>query len=355
MARVKKRLFRGWFLLLAITVMLIGGWVYFQQWLTTPLKLPAAGYTYNLQNGKALGHMAHDLAREGVLDQPRLLTLYARITDATKVHAGEYFLPQGITPKQLLEKLYKGDVVLYQVTLVEGWTFKQAVKALQMVDTIAPLLTDKTDAEQLQLLDANLAHPEGWFFPDTYSYVRGTSDIQILRRAHLKMQKELEQLWASRAENLPYRDMYQALIMASIVERETGAEWEREKIAGVFVRRLQKGMRLQTDPTVIYGMGDNYKGKISRKNLQEPTPYNTYVINGLPPTPIALPGRAAIHAALNPEQGTALYFVAKGDGTTHFSDSLEEHNRAVRRYQINRRQDYRSAPPVTVPADVASP
>jgi UPF0755 protein len=286
--------------------------------------------------------MAHDLANEGFLQQPRLLTLYARFTHATKVHAGEYFLPAGITPQALLTKLRSGDVVLYQVTLVEGWTYQQALNALHAKNTIQPLLQDKTEEQQLALLELPISHPEGWFFPDTYSYVRATSDVEILRRAYTHMHQELERLWDTRAENLPYKDAYEALIMASIVERETGAEWERDQIASVFVRRLQQGLRLQTDPTVIYGMGSNYKGKISRKDLQQATPYNTYVISGLPPTPIALPGQAAIRAALNPADGKALYFVAKGDGSTHFSDTLAEHNAAVRRYQLKRRSDYRS-------------
>lgn len=315
---------------------------YFQQWLTTPLHLPSSGYTYQLQSGRVLGHLAQDLAQQGVLKHPRLLTLYARISDATKIHAGEYYLHHGITPQELLDKLRKGDVVLYQATLVEGWTFRQALTLLHSKDTIKPLLKDKTTAEQLALLELPIEHPEGWFFPDTYVYSRGSTDVEILRRAYSHMQQLLQELWDARAENLPYKNAYEALIMASIVERETGAEWERDQVAGVFVRRLQRGMRLQTDPTVIYGMGEAYKGKITRKDLQEATPYNTYVIRGLPPTPISLPGRAALQATLNPAEGDALYFVAKGDGTTHFSATLAEHNRAVRRYQLNRRSDYRS-------------
>jgi UPF0755 protein len=320
----------------------ISGWLYLQHWLTTPLALPQAGYHYQLHSGRVLGHLAHDLSQQGFLQHPRLLTLYARFSNATKVHAGEYYFPHGITPQQLLEKLRKGDVVLYQVTLVEGWTFRQALTLLHSKGTIKPLLQGKTEAEQLALLALPISHPEGWFFPDTYVYPRDMTDVEILRRAYTQMQQQLQELWDSRAENLPYKDAYEALIMASIVERETGAEWERDQIAGVFVRRLQKGMRLQTDPTVIYGMGEAYKGKITRKNLQQATPYNTYVIKGLPPTPISLPGRAALQASLNPAEGDALYFVAKGDGTTHFSATLAEHNRAVRRYQLNRRSDYRS-------------
>ena len=343
MRKILRKITRLLRVLIVLTLLAgISGWLYLQHWLTTPLALPQAGYHYQLHSGRVLGHLAHDLSQQGFLQHPRLLTLYARFSNATKVHAGEYYFPHGITPQQLLEKLRKGDVVLYQVTLVEGWTFRQALTLLHSKGTIKPLLQGKTEAEQLALLALPISHPEGWFFPDTYVYPRDTTDVEILRRAYTQMQQQLQELWDSRAENLPYKDAYEALIMASIVERETGAEWERDQIAGVFVRRLQKGMRLQTDPTVIYGMGEAYKGKITRKNLQQATPYNTYVIKGLPPTPISLPGRAALQASLNPAEGDALYFVAKGDGTTHFSATLAEHNRAVRRYQLNRRSDYRS-------------
>ncbi len=343
MRKILRKITRLLRVLIVLTLLAgIFGWLYLQHWLTTPLALPTAGYHYQLHSGRVLGHLAHDLSQQGFLQHPRLLTLYARFSNATKVHAGEYYFPHGITPQQLLEKLRKGDVVLYQVTLVEGWTFRQALTLLHSKDTIKPLLQGKTEAEQLALLALPISHPEGWFFPDTYVYPRDTTDVEILRRAYTQMQQQLQELWDSRADNLPYKDVYEALIMASIVERETGAEWERDQIAGVFVRRLQKGMRLQTDPTVIYGMGEAYKGKITRKNLQQATPYNTYVIKGLPPTPISLPGRAALQASLNPAEGDALYFVAKGDGTTHFSATLAEHNRAVRRYQLNRRSDYRS-------------
>lgn len=341
--RTVKKLIAILRLLILLAIMFsLGAWFYLQHWLNAPLELPDEGVTYQLESGRVLGHMAHDLAKEGFLQHPRLLILYARFSNATKVHAGEYFLPNGITPQQLLEKLRKGDVVLYQVTLVEGWTYQQALAALHARETINPLLRDKTFAQQLEFLELPITHPEGWFFPETYRYARGTSDVEILRRAYMQMQQLLQQYWENRAEDLPYKDAYEALIMASIVERETGAEWERDQIAGVFVRRLQRGMRLQTDPTVIYGMGSAYQGKITRKDLQQATPYNTYVIHGLPPTPIALPGSAAIEAALNPAEGSSLYFVAKGDGTTHFSATLDEHNRAVRRYQLKRRSDYRS-------------
>ena len=322
-------------------------WVYVQNWFVAPLHIPEQGYTYELKQGQSLSHLANDLGRDGILSHPRLLRLYARFSDTGKVHAGEYFFPVGTAPKDLLLKLKKGDVVLYQVTFVEGWTVKQALAALEKLTTIRHLLSGKSGQEQLALLQLPVTHLEGWIFPDTYTFSRNTSDIEILQNAHRKMQSLLESEWEKRAPNLPYKNSYDALIMASIVERETGHHSERDQIAGVFIRRLQQGMKLQTDPTVIYGMGDSYAGRITRKNLEEATAYNTYVIPGLPPTPISLPSAASIKAALNPAPGKALYFVAKGDGTSEFSDSLDAHNQAVRRYQLNRRSDYRAAPPST--------
>lgn len=321
------------------------GWFYFQNWLKTPLNIDSQGYRYELKQGQSLSHLANDLGAQNILDYPRLLRLYARFTDTNKVHAGEYLFAPGTTPETLLEKLKKGDVVLYQVTFVEGWTFKQALAALEKNTSVRHDLAGKSEAEQLSLLGLSITHPEGWFFPDTYSFSRNTSDVEILQKSYRKMENLLNAEWEKRSANLPYKNAYEALIMASIIERETGHHSERDQIAGVFVRRLQQGMKLQTDPTVIYGMGDNYQGRITRKNLEEATSYNTYVIEGLPPTPIALPSAASIKAALNPAAGTALYFVARGDGTSEFSATLDAHNQAVRRYQLNRRSDYRAAPP----------
>jgi len=336
------------------TLAAVVGWTYVDHWLKSPLTISDQGYNYELKNGQTLSHLAHDLAAAGVLSHPRLLRLYARFTDATKVHAGEYFLEKGITPEGLLQKLNKGDVVLYQVTFVEGWTVKQALAALEKTAEIQHQLQDKTPEQQLALLNLPVTQLEGWIFPDTYKFSRNTSDIEILQNAYRKMSSVLNEAWETRAENLPYKTPYEALIMASIVERETGHHSERDKIAGVFVRRLQQGMKLQTDPTVIYGMGDAYKGRITRKDLQQATPYNTYVINGLPPTPIALPSAASIKAALNPDTGNSLYFVAKGDGTSEFSSTLDAHNTAVRRYQLQRRADYRAAPPVVISSSSSS-
>ncbi len=325
---------------------------YGYHWLHSPLVIPDEGIRYELTRGESLGHVAADLGAKGVLRHPRGLSLYARLSEQTRVHAGEYQLKPGLTPLTLLEQLNEGDVVLHQVTLIEGWTFAQALAALQAEEAIVSELEGLTQAEQLERLGVDVEHPEGWFFPDTYRFARGSTDVDILRRAHRAMRDQLDRLWPQRAEGLPYDSPYEALIMASLIERETGAPWEREQIAGVFVRRLERGMRLQTDPTVIYGMGDRYEGRITRRDLRAPTPYNTYTISGLPPTPIALPGQGSLAAALNPAPGTAVYFVAKGDGTHVFSDTLEEHNRAVREYQLRRREGYRSSPP---PAPESAP
>ncbi|ACE86155.1 endolytic transglycosylase MltG [Cellvibrio japonicus] len=338
-------------LILVFVVLLValglayGAWRYFNYWLDQPLAIPAEGYVYELKPGQSLGHLAAQLGADGVLEHPVLLRVYGRLQNAHKIHAGEYRFDVGATPKSLVSKLLKGEVILYQVTIVEGWTYAQALDAVGKSPYLRHLLTGKDMEAQKVLLGLEDMHPEGWFFPDTYSFPRNTTDVDLLRQAHQKMRHELERAWENRAGQLPYKTPYEALIMASIIERETGHHAERDQIAGVFVRRLQQGMRLQTDPTVIYGMGEKYQGRISRKHLQEATAYNTYVIDGLPPTPIALPSAASIRAALHPADGNALYFVAKGDGTSEFSATLSEHNAAVRRYQLKRRADYRSSPP----------
>ena len=341
----RKGLLAALLLMLLVVAAAVLAWRYFQYWLDQPLAIAAPGYRYELLPGQSLGHLAAQMSADGVLDQPVLLRISGRLQQAHKIHAGEYFFAPGTTPKTLMAKLLKGEVVLYQVTLVEGWTYRQALAALAEAPGVKSLLPGRSLEQQKQLMGIDEAALEGWFFPDTYSFSRNTSDVELLKQAYKKMRQHLEQAWASRADNLPYKSPYEALIMASIIERETGHHSERDQIAGVFVRRLQRGMKLQTDPTVIYGMGDSYVGKISRKHLQEVTPYNTYVIDGLPPTPISLPSAASIQAALHPAPGDALYFVAKGDGTSEFSATLAEHNAAVRRYQLKRRADYRAAPP----------
>ena len=297
--------------------------------------------------GGSVSSVARDLDQKGVLPSPLFFRLYARLTDQTQVKAGEYAISAGDNSLTLLEKLIRGDVVVYQLTLVEGWTFRQALNYLHTLEKLNRYLTDDEALQTfLSQLKIETDNPEGWFFPDTYHYSAADSDKDILRRAYQRMRDTLQTEWANRDVGLPYGTAYQALIMASIVEKETGVASEREQIAGVFVRRLQNNMRLQTDPTVIYGLGEGFDGNLRRRHLSQQTPYNTYVINGLPPTPIALPGREAIVAALHPDDSSALYFVAKGDGSHYFSDTLEQHNQAVKTYQMNRRnQPYRSSPP----------
>ena len=235
-------------------------------------------------------------------------------------------------------------MVQYSLTLVEGWSFRQVRAALVRQEKLEQRLADLDDKALMDRLGLAGVSPEGRFFPDTYRYVSGMSDQDLLKQASARLDQVLDEEWARRADGLPYRKPYDALIMASMVEKETGVAEERGQIAGVFVRRLRSGMRLQTDPTVIFGLGERYNGNLTRAHLQQPTPYNTYVIDGMPPTPIALAGREAIHAALNPVAGKSLYFVARGDGSHVFSETLEQHNRAVREYQLKRRADYRSSP-----------
>ena len=285
------------------------------------------------------------LEEQNVLENAFWLRVYWRLNHAQDtVHKGEYRLIKGMTVEQLLAAWRSGEVVQYSVTLVPGWNVRQLRAALLQQEALDNTLKDQSDAALLKAIGAKHSHPEGLFFPDTYRYVRGMKDTDLLKQAYQRLMHVLDEEWQGRAADLPYQEPYQALIMASIIERETGVAHERAEIAGVFVRRLKLGMLLQTDPTVIYGMGENYKGKITRADLRTPTPYNTYVNQGLTPTPIALVGREAIHAALHPKAGKSLYFVARGDGTHVFSATLDEHNKAVREYQLKRRSDYRSSP-----------
>lgn len=331
-------------LLASVLVVVVVLAVWFSSWLQQPLSVPKQGLIFPLESGSSVGHLAYGLNRAGAMQYPRLFLLYARVSGKTSVKIGEYKIAEGATPQSLLEQVNNGEVVSYRLTLVEGWSYRQALEYLHTQPKLKRQLKLGDWSQNDAILATGLPHPEGWFFPDTYQYVAGASDADILRRAHTAMKEVLAEEWGQKAEHLPYKDSYQALIMASIVERETGAPSERAQIAGVFVRRLDIGMRLQTDPTVIYGMGERYKGNIRRADLREKTTYNTYVIRGLPPTPIALPGREAIHAALHPDDGDTLYFVARGDGSHQFSADLDSHNRAVREYQFRRRSDYRSAP-----------
>jgi len=294
------------------------------------------------------------LEREGVLRDSFWLRLHWRLNlSGQTLHSGEYRLLARMTAGELIGLWQRGEVVQHTLTIVEGWNFRQVRTALQASPLVEQTIADLSDREVMALLGHADLHPEGRFFPDTYSFTRGVTDIELLQRAFVRLESVLADEWQRRGEGLPYKEPYQALIMASIIEKETGVPSERGEIAGVFVRRLARGMLLQTDPTVIYGMGENYRGRITRADLRKPTPYNTYTNAGLPPTPIAMVGREAIHAALHPVEGTSLYFVARGDGSHVFSNTLAEHNRAVREYQLKRRADYRSSP-TPRPAPAAS-
>lgn len=295
--------------------------------------------------GATPGGMLNRLEGEGVLDGAFWLRLYWRFNlNGKGLHSGEYRLLPGQTGRDLLELWRRGEVVQYSLTLVEGWTFRQVRAALAGQERLEHTLSGLDDAAVMQRLGLDGQHPEGRFFPDTYRYVRGMRDIDLLRQAHERLSSVLDEEWSRRAADLPYASPYQALIMASLVEKETGVAQERGEIAGLFIRRLHEGMLLQTDPAVIYGLGERYAGNLTRAHLREPTPYNTYLNPGLPPTPIAMVGREALHAALHPAAGDSLYFVARGDGTHVFTRSLDEHNRAVREFQLKRRADYRSSP-----------
>ncbi|GAA0685894.1 endolytic transglycosylase MltG [Marinobacterium maritimum] len=298
-----------------------------------------------IEQGTWFRKFALQLEQEGLIDSHLWLRLEGQLNPAvTAIKAGEYQLEPGMTLQQLLDKVISGDTISYTFTLVEGTTFKQLRQSLLNNQQLKHELTGLSEAALLKQLGSDAVAVEGLFLAETYHFKRGMSDLQLLKRAHADLKQVLESAWATRSKDLPYDSPYAALIMASIIEKETAVPSERGQIAGVFVRRLKRGMRLQTDPTVIYGMGDRYQGNITRADLKRPTPWNTYVISGLPPTPIALVGREAIEAALHPVDGKALYFVAKGDGSHQFSNSLQEHNRAVRRYQLKRRADYRSSP-----------
>jgi len=297
------------------------------------------------------------LEAEGVLEGAFWLRLYWRFNlDGQPLHSGEYRMTPGMTAQGLIGLWQRGEVVQYSLTLVEGWNFRQVRSALAKHEKIVQTLSGLSDSEVMDKLGHPGVFPEGRFFPDTYRFVRGMTDVEFLKKAYNRLDDVLAQEWSKRAADVPYTDPYQALIMASLVEKETGVPEERGQIAGVFVRRMKIGMLLQTDPTVIYGLGERYNGKLTRAHLKEANPYNTYMVAGLPPTPIAMVGREAIHAALNPVPGSSLYFVARGDGSHIFSDNLDAHNAAVREFQLKRRADYRSSPaPVVKPPEGPTP
>ena len=310
---------------------------YAWRWLHTPIvNVPAANF--EVVRGVSVGATAYQLQQAGWLQYPRIWALWARYQHlGNKMKAGEYALTPGLSPEQLLQLLTSGNVILRSLTIVEGSTYAELRRALAQRADIKQTITHLSDAELMQALGVADPHPEAQFFPDTYQFAKGISDLDILRIAQQRMQRELATAWAARAPDLLLNTPYEALILASIIEKETALASERPLIAGVFIERLARGMRLQTDPTVIYGLGDSYDGNLHKADLLRDTPYNTYTRVGLTPTPICLPGAAALRAAVNPQRTGALFFVAtgKGDGSHYFSRELSEHNSAVHRY-LNR-------------------
>ena len=318
--------------IIVLVVMAAAGFFYWSQ--QPIIKAGSDTIPFTVTAGSGVRGAAQEMAKSGVPVQPLLLEALARISGkASRLKAGSYELEAGVSPKRLVEQLVRGEFAQHSLVVIEGWTFKQMRQAIAENAALKHDTVNLSDAELLAKISTDYQQPEGLFFPDTYLFAKGASDLQIYKRAHALMQKKLEEGWANRAPDLPYKKPYEALVMASIVEKETGQKADRDLIAGVFVNRLRKGMLLQTDPTVIYGMGERYRGNIRKRDLQTDTPYNTYTRPGLPPTPIALPGAAALAAALNPARTDALYFVARGDGTSHFSGTLTEHNQAVNKYQ----------------------
>ncbi len=331
--------------LLALLVLALlvggGGALYARHWLSQPLPIGTEPVVVEVQPGQSLTAVAQALAADGLVRHPRLLALYGRAIGAdSRMHAGEFSIAPGTSPRGLLQAFVSGAVVQHSVTIVEGWTFRELRRALAKVSTLEHATAGLADAAVMQKLGEEGRHPEGLFFPDTYLFGKGARDIDVLRQARDRMRKELAAAWSERAQDLPLKDEYEALVLASIVERETGAADERPRIAGVFIERLRRGMRLQTDPTVIYGLGEKFDGNLRRADLERDGDYNTYTRDGLPPTPIALPGLGSLRAVVRPDERGDLFFVATGtgDGRHTFSRTLAEHKHAVRQYLVRYRQ-----------------
>ena len=329
-----RRFFRTVFLLALLAALGAGaaGW----WWLQHPLPLPANSPSVDLsiEPGTLPRGVAQAVRDAGVAVDPRLLFAWFRLSgQAHKIKAGSYELERGITPQRLLDKLARGEESLRAVTLVEGWNWRQVRAALAKADQLRPDTAQLSDADLMKTLGRPGVAPEGRFFPDTYTYSRGSSDVKVLQRALRAMDKRLAEAWTHRSQRSILKTPEEALVLASIVEKETGKAADRTLIAAVFQNRLRVGMPLQTDPTVIYGLGERFDGNLRKVDLQTDSPYNTYLRPGLPPTPIAMPGKASLLAAVQPAAGNFLYFVARGDGSSHFSASLDEHNRAVNKYQ----------------------
>ena len=331
-------IYRFFLILFALSVFLaggLGGAAYW--WMQEPLVLSQSPLDFRIVPGSSLRSALVQMEAAGLQVQPRLFQWLARWQGVeTAIKAGSYEVKEGITPTGLLSKLTRGEVSQADISLIEGWNFRQWRSRLDQNAYLEHQLRGLTEAEIAKVLGIPAATPEGWLLPDTYLFDKQSSDIELLTRSYRAMQNRLAQAWETREDDLPYKTPYEALIMASIIEKETGKDSDRPMIAAVFVNRLRLGMRLQTDPTVIYGLGEAFDGNLRRVHLQTDHPHNTYTRSGLPPTPIAMPGLASLNAALHPAKSQAIYFVARGDGSSQFSKTLDEHNRAVNQYQRGR-------------------
>ncbi|MCE2859387.1 MAG: endolytic transglycosylase MltG [Oxalobacteraceae bacterium] len=330
MAAIKK-------ILLLLVLGVLGAGAALTYWARDPLVAEGAPpLEFTVAPGSSMRSALRQVESAGVPASPIMMELLARGLGTRSVKPGSYRLKAGATPLSLLDALARGDTIRESITIIEGWTFAQMRAEIGRHPWLRHESEALDEAAWLASVVPGYDHPEGLFYPDTYVFDRGTSDLYIYRLAHQQQMKKLDQAWAKRSSDLPYASPYEALIMASIVEKETAREQDRTRVASVFVNRLRQGMRLQTDPTVIYGMGERFDGNLRKRDLQEDTAYNTYQREGLPPTPIALPGQAALQASLHPAQGNDLYFVARGDGSSEFSSNLDDHNRAVDKYQRRR-------------------
>ncbi len=324
-------LFKTLIALLLLLAIAAGGLLW---WAGRPLSLTSSPLDFRISSGSSLRSAIMQMREAGIDVNPTLLALLARLNRSdTAIKAGSYAVSEGITPRRLLNKLLKGKVTQGDLTLVEGWTFRQWRAKLDKHPDLVHETLELSEAQIIERLGLNVRSLEGQLFPDTYLFDKQSSDLELLARAHRAMQRKLDAEWESRAPGLPYKTPDEALTMASIIEKETGREADRQLVATVFVNRLRQGMLLQTDPTVIYGLGDKFDGNLRKRDLQTDTPYNTYLRPGLPPTPISMPGQASLHAALNPAPSDVVYFVARGDGSSEFSRTLDDHNRAVNKFQ----------------------
>lgn len=315
-------------------IVAVAAGAYFAHWATDAITTEEPAIEFSIAPGSGAHAAGQQIAEAGVPIEPLLFNLLARVTGKSgKLKAGAYELKPGTTPLRLIDQLVRGEFAQETLTIIEGWTFRQMRQAMAAHKGLKHDTVALSDKELMARITSDYKHPEGLFFPDTYLFAKGASDLQIFRQAHSMLITRLNEAWEKRDPALPYKNPYEALVMASIVEKETGQKSERGMIAGVFVNRLKLGMLLQTDPTVIYGMGAKYEGKIRKRDLETDTPYNTYTRSGLPPTPIALPGVQSLTAALAPAKTPALYFVSRGNGTSQFSDNLTDHNRAVNQFQ----------------------